>query len=179
MFFDCERCKGGYKVIFVTVGTHEQPFNRLIEYIDDLKGKKIIQEDVVIQSGFSTYKPKHCKWSKLFAYQEMRKIVDDARIIITHGGPSSFIMPLQIGKIPIVVPRQKRFNEHINDHQVTFTKAAAEKMGTIIVVINVEHLGNVVSNYDKIIAQMPSKLNSNNARFCERFEQVVYGLMRG
>lgn len=44
------------------------------------------------------------------------------RIVITHGGPASFIMPLQIGKTPIVVPRQHQFNEHVNDHQVEFAR---------------------------------------------------------
>ena len=33
-------------MIFVTVGTHEQPFNRLVKKVDDLKKNGIIQEDV-------------------------------------------------------------------------------------------------------------------------------------
>lgn len=90
-------------MIFVTVGTHEQPFNRLIQKIDELKKDGIINEDVIIQTGFSTYEPKYCQWSKLIPYQQMVKNVADARIVITHGGPASFIMPLQIGKTPIVV----------------------------------------------------------------------------
>lgn len=93
-------------MIFVTVGTHEQPFNRLIQKIDELKKDGTIQDDVIIQTGFSTYEPKYCQWSKLIPYQQMVKNVADARIVITHGGPASFIMPLQIGKTPIVVPRQ-------------------------------------------------------------------------
>ena len=43
-------------MIFVTVGTHEQPFNRLIQKIDELKKDGIIQDDVIIQTGFSKYK---------------------------------------------------------------------------------------------------------------------------
>lgn len=39
-------------MIFVTVGTHEQPFNRLIKKIDELKKDGIINEDVIIQTGF-------------------------------------------------------------------------------------------------------------------------------
>ena len=39
-------------MIFVTVGTHEQPFNRLIQKIDELKKDGIINEDVIIQTGF-------------------------------------------------------------------------------------------------------------------------------
>ena len=77
-------------MIFVTVGTHEQPFDRLIKKIDELKQDGTIQEDVIIQTGFSTYEPKHCQWSKLIPYQQMVKNVADARIVITHGGPASF-----------------------------------------------------------------------------------------
>ena len=46
-------------MIFVTVGTHEQPFNRLIEKMDELVEKGEIKEKVVPQYGFSTYEAKH------------------------------------------------------------------------------------------------------------------------
>ena len=142
-------------MIFVTVGTHEQPFNRLIQKVDELKKDGVITEDVIIQTGFSTYEPKYCQWSKLIPYQQMIKNVADARIVITHGGPASFIMPLQIGKTPIVVPRQHQFNEHVNDHQVEFARNVAKRMGTIIEVEDIETLGDVITNYDQIVAGMP------------------------
>ncbi|MCI6236846.1 MAG: multidrug MFS transporter, partial [Firmicutes bacterium] len=69
-------------MIFVTVGTHEQPFNRLVQKIDDLKRDGVITEDVVIQTGFSTYEPKYCKWQKLFPFQDMGKYVEQASIVI-------------------------------------------------------------------------------------------------
>lgn len=160
-------------MIFVTVGTHEQAFDRLIEYIDRLKENEVIQENVVIQTGYSTYEPKYCKWQKLFPYQEMIKLVDEARIIITHGGPSSFIMPLQIGKTPIVVPRRLELNEHVNDHQVAFSKAVAERMGTIIVVDKLEELEKTILNYDQIIKKMDNGLASNNAKFNADLSKIV------
>lgn len=158
-------------MIFVTVGTHEQPFNRLVEYIDKWAAEH--DEEVVIQTGFSTYEPEHCEWSKLFPYTKMVELVDKARIVITHGGPSSFIMPLQIGKIPIVVPRKKEFDEHVNDHQVTFSKAVAERQGNIIVVEEVEKLGEVIFNYDNIVVSMPSAMISNNMVFNRKLESMV------
>lgn len=160
-------------MIFVTVGTHEQAFDRLIEYIDNLKEKEIINEDVIIQTGYSNYEPRYCKWKKLFPYQEMVKLVDEARIIITHGGPSSFVMPLQIGKTPIVVPRRLEFNEHVNDHQVAFSKAVAERMGTIIVAEEVEDLERIILDYDEIIKKMAKTLNSNNERFNNSLQKIV------
>ncbi len=165
-------------MIFVSVGTHEQPFNRLVEYIDKLKGKSIIDEEVIVQTGFSIYEPKHCTWSKLFPYQEMIKNVAKARIVITHGGPSSFIMPLQIGKIPIVVPRQKQFGEHVNDHQVDFSKAVAERQGNIIVVENIDSLQDTILNYESIVTAMPVGLKSNNTAFNEKLETIVNELFQ-
>lgn len=160
-------------MIFVTVGTHEQPFNRLIECIDSLKKNGVIQEDVIIQTGYSTYEPKYCTWQKLYPYQEMIKLVDKARIVITHGGPSSFIMPLQVGKIPIVVPRRHEFDEHVNDHQVSFAKAVAERMGTIIVVEKMRKLEETIINYDKIVSGMGNGLKSNNEKFNEELGKIV------
>ena len=118
-------------MIFVTVGTHEQPFNRLIQKIDELKKDGIINEDVIIQTGFSTYEPKYCQWSKLIPYQQMVKNVADARIVITHGGPASFIM------------------EDINT------------------------LGDIITNYDQIVAGMGHGMSSNNAKFNEGLEKLV------
>lgn len=163
-------------MIFVTVGTHEQPFNRLIEYVDNLKRDGVITEKVIMQTGFSTYEPKYCKWSKLLPYTEMVQNVADARIVITHGGPASFIMPLQIGKIPVVVPRRHEFNEHVNNHQVDFAKAVAERMENIIPVYKIDKLWEVVINYDKIVASMPAGMKSNNENFNLRLEKIVNNL---
>lgn len=164
-------------MIFVTVGTHEQQFNRLVEYMDKWAAEH--DEEVIIQTGYSTYEPQNCVWQKLFPYQEMSKKVTEARIVITHGGPSSFIAPLQIGKTPIVVPRKRECGEHVNDHQISFSKAVAERIGTIIVVENVEKLGETIEKYDELIGGMGSGIKSNNTKFCDELEKMVYGLFEG
>lgn len=163
-------------MIFVTVGTHEQPFNRLLQNIDELKEKGIINEEVIMQTGFSTYEPKYCTWSSLLPYSQMVQNVKEARIVITHGGPASFIMPLQIGKTPIVVPRQKQFDEHVNNHQVDFSKAVAERMGTIITVVDINDLENTIVNYDSIVEKMNQGITSNNKKFNEELEKIVNDL---
>lgn len=166
-------------MIFVTVGTHEQQFNRLIEYIDNLKRDGVIEEEVIMQTGYSTYEPKYCTWQKLYSYQQMVKYVEEARIVITHGGPSSFIMPLQVGKTPIVVPRQKKYDEHINDHQVEFAQEVERRMGTIIVIDDIEKLGYVVSHYKNEIWGKQDSSRSNNGSFMIEFEKYVAELLLG
>ena len=72
-------------MIFVTVGTHEQPFNRLIEAVDVLRGTGVIDEPVIIQTGFSTYEPQHCEWRKLLPYSEMMGKVAEGKTIQQYG----------------------------------------------------------------------------------------------
>ncbi|HEM5084042.1 TPA: multidrug MFS transporter, partial [Streptococcus suis] len=109
-------------MIFVTVGTHEQPFDRLLKEVDYLVEKGVITEEVFIQTGYSTYIPKNCKWSKLLSFDKMNELMEKADIIITHGGPATFMSAIAKGKKPIVVPRLEKYGEHVNDHQLDFSK---------------------------------------------------------
>ena len=161
-------------MIFVTVGTHEQQFNRLVAKMDELKHNGTICEEVIIQTGFSTYEPKYCRWEKLFPYSEMLENVRNARIIITHGGPSSFMMSLQEGKVPIVVPRQKKYDEHVNNHQVVFCRTVFERYHNIIVVEDIDYLAKRISEYDVITQKLKTgKLKEHNTNFTSKFESII------
>lgn len=163
-------------MIFVTVGTHEQPFNRLIKKVDELVADGTITEPVVMQTGFSTYVPKHCEWHKMLSYDEMKRYIDEARIVITHGGPASFIEVLQAGKIPVVVPRLKKFNEHINDHQEEFTRIVEKRMDNIIPVFDIDNLKSILLNFDKVSKTKEQTGFKNNLKFNEMLDRIVYKL---
>lgn len=168
-------------MIFVTVGTHEQQFNRLIKEMDRLKGENIVKEEVFMQIGFSTYEPKYCRWDKMISYKEMQENIKNAHIVITHGGPASFIAPLQIGKIPIVVPRQKQFGEHVNDHQLEFCRAVKKQMGNIIVIESIGQLSEAVIQYDDFSDSENNpkgKLKTNNDSFNRELEKIVEMLFK-
>lgn len=165
-------------MIFVTVGTHEQPFNRLIEKIDELVESGKIKEKVVVQYGFSTYEAKHCEMHKMMSFDEMQQTFKDARIVITHGGPSSFVEALQYGRVPIVVPRQLEFNEHVNNHQVDFAKLIAERMNNIIPVYDIDDLATTIANYDSIVKTKNSGESSNNKKFNEDLSEIVDNMIK-
>lgn len=164
-------------MIFVTVGTHEQPFNRLVKKVDDLVAQGNIKEKVVIQTGFSTYNATHCETHKMMSFDEMQQALKDARIVITHGGPSSFIEALQFGKVPIVVPRRAEYNEHVNDHQVDFTKLIEKRMNNIIPVYDVKSLIEAIKNYNEIIKTKNAGKSSNNKQFNQKLEHIVNKLV--
>ena len=71
------------------------------------------------------------------------------------------------------MPRQHQFNEHVNDHQVEFARNVAQRMGTIIPVEDINTLGDIITNYNQIVAGMGHDMSSNNALFCKNLEKIV------
>jgi len=155
-------------MIFVTVGTHEQPFNRLVKYVDEMN----IENNIFIQTGYCTYKPRNCQFEKMISYDRMLNFSEIADIIITHGGPGSIMLALQQNKIPIVVPRQHKYGERVNDHQVDFTRRLeAEKK--IIAIYDIENLEKNIRDYVERSAKLKCEGYCNNKCFNENFKNLV------
>jgi len=137
-------------MIFVTVGTHSQSFNRLLEAVDVLIGKEKIKEEVVMQIGYSTYKPKNAKWFRFTNYKEIENLNKKARIIITHGGAGCILTALSFGKPVIAVPRLKRFGEHTGDHQLDLVRILSEEK-KVIAIYDVKDLYEAIHKIRKTI----------------------------
>ncbi|KKW72069.1 hypothetical protein VN96_1513 [Lactococcus cremoris] len=157
-------------MIFVTVGTHEQPFNRLIQKIDELVRDGQIKDDVFMQIGYSTYEPKYTKWASVIGYNDMTAYFNKADIVITHGGPSTYMQVLQHGKIPIVVPRQEKFGEHINDHQLRVSKQVIKKGYPLILCEDVSALKICI---ERSRIRTDEFIKSNNKNFISNFKKII------
>ena len=161
-------------MIFVTVGTHEQQFNRLVGYMDKWAAEH--DEEVIMQVGF-TNAPKNCRSQKIYDQEEFLDLITRARIVITHGGPCCFTKVLKCGKIPVVVPRMHKLGEHVDDHQVDITREVARKYNNIIVVDDIDKLGSIIADYDKITQNMNNRyIEFNNGKFCEALSGIVDNL---
>lgn len=161
-------------MIFVSVGTHEQQFNRLVKAVDELVSDGVITEKVFIQTGYSEYEPAYCEWSKFVPASRMAELMSEANVIITHGGPSSFIEAMAAGKVPVVVPRRAEFGEHVNNHQVDFVIAVADRQGGIIPCLEVDHLSDCIERAR--VASSTQGYHSHNSVFCAGLEKVLKGL---
>ncbi|MDD3703966.1 MAG: glycosyltransferase [Victivallaceae bacterium] len=151
-------------MIFVTTG-HCFPFNRLISRMDELAGE-IHEEEIIMQTGAATVQPKNCKY---FAYEQtIEPYYERARLVVTHGGFST--MELINRKVPmIIVPRQYRFKEHHNDHQVEFAELLELKF-KVKVIMNISDLNaDLLRNYDFI----PEFKNDNLSLFREAITRVL------
>jgi UDP-N-acetylglucosamine transferase subunit ALG13 len=109
-------------MIFVTVGTGEQPFDRLLRAFESLS----FDEPLVVQRGPSTVEPESAACFDYLPFSEMLAQMQDARVVITHAGVGSVIAALTAGKRPVVVPRRRCFGEAVDDHQVEFARRLAD-----------------------------------------------------
>ncbi len=141
-------------LIFVTVGTHNQDFTRLLKEIDEIAER--IDERIVIQTGHTKYMPKNAEHFAFGSRKELGRLNKEARIIITHGGAGSIIFALQFNKPTVVVPRLKRFGEHINDHQLELTKEL-ETGGKVVGVYDIEDLEKKIKEVDSLKAEASKK----------------------
>lgn len=161
-------------MIFVTVGTHEQQFDRLVKAVDDLKLDKVINEPVYVQTGYSTFEPTHCDHSRFVSYTQMKEYMKAADVVITHGGPSSFIEAMAAGKVPVVVPRRGDLQEHVNNHQVDFVRTVAERQGGIIPVFDVDDLPVAIERARQV--SNDASFKSHNEEFCYELNRLIRSL---
>ena len=73
-------------MILVTVGSQKFPFNRLLEKIDDLIDKGVIEDKVFAQIGVSDYKPKNYEYQDFMTQDEFNKKIEECDMMITHAG---------------------------------------------------------------------------------------------
>ena len=136
-------------MIFITVGTQKFQFNRLLIMIDDLIKEEVIDDTVMAQAGYSAYSPKNYYSFKFKSENEINTLMEKADIVITHSGIGSITTALKLQKKVIVVPRLKKYKEHVDNHQLEIADAYKEK-GYIVVAHNKNELTSILKNIDHI-----------------------------
>ena len=145
-------------MIFITLGTQKFQFNRLLIMIDELIEEEVITDTVVAQIGYSSYIPKNYQSFEFKSESEINKLMEKANILITHSGIGSITTALRLQKKVIVVPRLKKYKEHVDDHQLEIANAYQEK-GFIAVAQNKNELANTLKeiNLNKMKQFIPEK----------------------
>lgn len=104
-------------MIFVTVGTEQYPFNRLLDWIDGAVCKGGITEEIVVQHGACTNRVRGATSDETLTQKAFNDRVDRARLIISHCGEGSFLQLRNRNKPFMLVPRRTGLGEHLDDHQ--------------------------------------------------------------
>ena len=144
-------------MILVLLGTQNNSFHRLLEKLDELINKGIIDERVLVQAGYTKYESKNMQIFDLIPAEELERYQEKADLIITHGGVGSIISSIKKGKKVIAVPRLHKYQEHINDHQKQIIETFSKK-GYIIGLEDVAELENALLKIPEFI---PVKYENN------------------
>ncbi len=103
-------------MIFVSVGTNEARFDRLLRAVAELpddggaaRPARPLDRAFPAPASSSSTSSRSTRWPTRSAL---------ARSFVTHAGVGSVLVALANGKRPIVVPRRKAFGEAVDDHQL-------------------------------------------------------------
>lgn len=118
-------------MIFVSVGTQDKSFIRLLELIDKEIDKGFIKDEVIVQSGYTKYNSKNMKILDYVSKDDFNKYIKKCDLLITHGGVGTIFTGLENNKKVMVMPRLKEYKEHNNNHQLDITNSF-EKEGYIL-----------------------------------------------
>ena len=152
-------------MILVTLGTQKEPFTRLLDYIE----KSNIKDKIIVQAGHNKYQSEKMELFEFIPYEEMQKLIDEASLIITHGGTGSILMPLKKGKKIIAVPRLAKYLEHVDDHQCQIVDVFAEE-GYLLSCNDGDDFNEV---YRKSLKFKPKKYISNTENFIKNLKKEI------
>ncbi len=160
-------------MILVLLGTQNNSFHRLLEEIEKNVENGKINEEVVVQAGYTKFEP-HTQKQQIKVFntipkKELDNLIEKANLVISHGGVGSMVTANQKGKKVIAVPRYKKYHEHVNDHQVETIEIFA-KRGYVMPLKKVEDLEQAleeVTSFEPTIYQKDE--NSNIIGIIEEF----------
>ncbi len=156
-------------MILVTLGTQDKSFERLLKAIDKEIEKGNIKDKVLVQAGYTKYKSKNMEIFKTVSNDRLEELMDEASLIITHGGVGSILTALKHNKKVIAAPRLSKYNEHTNDHQ----KQIIEEFGRLGYIIPLKDLTKLDKMLIKSKIFKPKEFKSNNDKFKELITDYI------
>ena len=123
-------------MIFVTVGNDYHDFSRLIRTIDEIAPR--ISSEIIIQRGYSKYLPINIKYFDFVPMDTATEYIKMSELVISHAGAGTIILCKENGVPIIILPRRKKYDEHINDHQMEIAQMLEERKESNIHVIHEE-----------------------------------------
>lgn len=156
-------------MIFLTVGTQDKPFTRIIQAVEQAVIDGKITDEVIVQAGNTKYESKVLTVLNYVPFDKFNDYLLKADIIITHGGVGSILNALKLKKKVIAVPRLEKYGEHINDHQLQVIKKMTEQ-GYIL---STEDENKIAEKIKEAQSFEVKEYNSNTENFIQSFKQVL------
>lgn len=156
-------------MIFVTLGTQDKNFKRLLDAIQKQIDNGNIKDKVVVQAGSTKYESKDMEIFELIDRDKFTELIKECDLLITHGGVGSILNGLKNNKKVIAAPRLKKYKEHTNDHQLQIIEKFSDA-GYIKPLYDFDSLNEVLKNINKF---KPKKYISNTANMIKLIENYI------
>ena len=156
-------------MIFVTLGTQDKSFKRLLEMVDKAITEGYIKDKVIVQAGVTKYSSDRMDIYNLLPIDKFNKYIEECDLLITHGGVGSILNGLKNNKKVIVMPRLLKYDEHESDHQIQIVNTFYEK-GYILKVDENDDLGKIINESKKF---KPNKYIFNNEKFVKLIDNML------
>jgi UDP-N-acetylglucosamine transferase subunit ALG13 len=127
-------------MILVTIGTNEQPFDRLIRAARELEG----DEPLLVQYGSSREPHGRGEWVDFLSFDELAARARGARVVVCHAGVGSIMLARRCGHRPVVMPRRHHLGEAVDDHQLFLARRLA-RSGLVTLVEDEKDLAAAVA----------------------------------
>ena len=134
-------------LLLVTVGTDHHPFDRLVRWVDAWLADHPGRLPCLMQTGTSAPPDPSgaAEWRAYLEFDVLQAAMASAAGVVCHGGPGTILGARRAGAVPIVVPRRQRLGEHVDDHQVLFSRRLAAEGGGI-------HLAETKADLHRLLA---------------------------
>lgn len=156
-------------MILVVLGTQDKEFPRLLEAIDKELEKGTITDRVVVQAGQTHYSSPRMEIFDLLPAPEFDSLMDQADLIITHGGAGSILGAIKKGKKVIAAARLAKYREHHNDHQKQIIGEFASQ-GYILELTDFQKLGKMIEKSKNF---KPKKFESNTKNMIQLLDDYI------
>lgn len=120
---------------FVALGTHWQPFGRLIRMVEEAVERGLLTTPVTAQVGDFSYPSTLIATVPSLAPDELAERIRTAEIVVCHGGAGIIATAIRAGRRPLVLARREGEGEHIDDHQ----QEIVSKLGSLGLLAPLEH----------------------------------------
>jgi len=156
-------------MIFVTVGTQDKSFKRLLEAIQKQIDLGNIKEKVIVQSGYTKFESNEMEIFNLVSMKDFNEYIQKCDLLITHGGVGAIIDGLKKNKKIIAAARLKEYGEHTNDHQLQIVESFS-KDGYILELSDFDKLDVVLK---KAKTFTPRKFEPNNGEIVQKIKEYI------
>jgi UDP-N-acetylglucosamine transferase subunit ALG13 len=113
-----------------------------------------------VQIGKTKYTTNKMKILNPMPKEELEKYIQQSNYVITHGGVGSIMTALKCQKRVIAVPRLKKYEEHVNNHQLQIIEWYTKK-GYILGIKDVSELKEAINKIEKFVPNKYENLTGN------------------